>query len=408
MAAEQQRVCCPGEESASGLLLHDVPLTTGSGAILCDISTPFHRPFVTASMRRAVFQTLHGLSHPGIRASQKLLAETFAWHEQLKTVLRAVEDPGNWSDNLHLALVGIRTDLNSDLGCSAAELIFGTTLRLPGEMINLTCRGTDETPDNIVLCDQLQRLFQPPLSIEEAIDQLLRRSLRSDENPRQFADALLWLARDAYPSLSAADGDQVVLDHLKRCLWSQEVTYSMGIQPPGDLNEAIQRAFRMLTTDARRRDNHSRAESWKTTPNRRQQNDASWTRPSTFRTPYRPSPLNTEPRQFRGDRNIDTAAIKNEGCKVISPRPAAWNARILLDNEEIGQPGNGAALVTRELVHHKMGTRYRLKPLLELAHQEQRDGGFEGKNGRGKRQRALDWQLDAEKCWKSLKNKYLF
>ncbi|BHF85059.1 Beta-lactamase-like protein 2 [Sparganum proliferum] len=75
MAAEQQRVGRPGDESVSGLQLKDVPLTTGSGTILCDVSTLFHRPYVPASMRRAVFQTLHGLSHPGIRASQQLLAE---------------------------------------------------------------------------------------------------------------------------------------------------------------------------------------------------------------------------------------------------------------------------------------------------------------------------------------------
>ncbi|BHF72298.1 hypothetical protein SprV_0401536200 [Sparganum proliferum] len=293
MAAEQQRVGCPGDESVSGLLLKDVPLTIGSGTILCDVSTRFHRPFVPASMRQAVFQPLHGLSHPGIRASQKLLAERFVWpgmnkdvkawdrsclscqrnkvqrynksppgtfpspdarfshvhldvvgplppsngfthlltcvdrytrwaeviplpntqvetivkafasrwvamfgapstvttdrgaqfesalfqtllnflgctrirttayhpaangmverfHRQLKTALRAVEDPGNWSDNLPLALLGIRAALKSDLGCSAAELVFGTTLRLPGEMITATSRGADETPDNLV------------------------------------------------------------------------------------------------------------------------------------------------------------------------------------------------------------------------------------------------------------------
>nr|VZH91138.1 unnamed protein product [Spirometra erinaceieuropaei] len=79
MAAEQQRVGCSGDESVSGVLLKDIPLTTGPGTILCDVSTPFHRPFVPALMRRAVFQTMHGLSHPGIRASQKLLAERFVW-----------------------------------------------------------------------------------------------------------------------------------------------------------------------------------------------------------------------------------------------------------------------------------------------------------------------------------------
>ncbi|BHF61904.1 hypothetical protein SprV_0100488400 [Sparganum proliferum] len=69
---------------------------------------------------------------------------------QLKTALRAVGDPGNWSDNLPLAFLGIRAALKSDLGCSAAELVFGTTFRLLGEMITPTSRGADETPDNLV------------------------------------------------------------------------------------------------------------------------------------------------------------------------------------------------------------------------------------------------------------------
>nr|VZI15886.1 unnamed protein product [Spirometra erinaceieuropaei] len=265
MAAEQQRVGCSGVQSVSDLQLKDVPLTTGSGTILCDVWTPLHSPFVPASMRRAVFQTLHGLYHTGIQASQKLLAERFVWpgmnkddkawarsclrcqrnkvqrhnksppgtlpstdarfshvhldvvdhlppsdgytclltcvdrytrwaeaiplqnvqaetivkifvsrwvamfgvpstvttnrgaqfesallqtllnflgctrirttafhpgangmverfHRQLKTTLRAVEDPGNWSDNLPLALLGIRAALKSDLDCSADEI----------------------------------------------------------------------------------------------------------------------------------------------------------------------------------------------------------------------------------------------------------------------------------------------
>ncbi|BHF64118.1 hypothetical protein SprV_0200711700 [Sparganum proliferum] len=259
MAAEQRRVGCPGDESVDSLQLVDVPLTTGTGTILCDVSTPFHRPYVPASMRRAVFQTLHRLSHPGIRALQKLLAEspdarfnhvhldvvgplppsndythlltcvdrytrwpeaiplpnvqaetivkafvsrwvaifgapsmittdqgarfestlfqtllnflgctrirTTAYHpaangmverfhRQLKTALRAAEDPENWSDNVPVAL-------KSDLDCSAAELVFGTTLRLPGEMVTPTSRCAEETPENFV---HRLRQFMPSLS----------------------------------------------------------------------------------------------------------------------------------------------------------------------------------------------------------------------------------------------------
>nr|VZI27046.1 unnamed protein product [Spirometra erinaceieuropaei] len=305
MAAGQRRVGCPGDESVDSLQLVDVPLTTGSGKILCDVSTPFHRPYVPASIRRAVFQTLHGLSHPGDRASQKLLAERFVWpglnkdvkawtrsclccqrnkvqrhnkspsgtfpspdarfnhvhldvvgplppsngythlltcvdrytrwpeaiplrnvqaetivkaffsrwvaifgapsmittdrgaqfestlfqvllnflgctrirttayhpaandmverfHRQLKTALRAAEDPGNWSDNVPVALLGIRAALKSDLDCSAAELVFGTTLRLPGEMVTPTSRGAEETPENFVhRLRQLMRSLSP-------------------------------------------------------------------------------------------------------------------------------------------------------------------------------------------------------------------------------------------------------
>ncbi|VDL99576.1 unnamed protein product [Schistocephalus solidus] len=70
-------VSCPGDQSVSGLQLADVPLITGTGTILCDVLTPFHRSFMPTLMRQPVFHTLHGLSHPGIRISQNLLAERF-------------------------------------------------------------------------------------------------------------------------------------------------------------------------------------------------------------------------------------------------------------------------------------------------------------------------------------------
>nr|VZI03769.1 unnamed protein product [Spirometra erinaceieuropaei] len=63
------------------------------------------------------------------------------FHRQLRTALRAAEDPENWSDNVPVALLDIRAALKSDLDCSAAELAFGSTLRLPGEMVTPTSRG---------------------------------------------------------------------------------------------------------------------------------------------------------------------------------------------------------------------------------------------------------------------------
>ncbi|BHF58520.1 hypothetical protein SprV_0100147200 [Sparganum proliferum] len=293
MAAEQRRVGSLCDEDVSGLQLQELPLTTGNGTILCDVSTPSHRPFVPPSFRRKVFSSLHNLSHPGSRATDKLVSDRFVWpamhkdlkvwtracipcqrskiqrhnkapigtfpgpgarfshvhldivgplplsngcsylltcvdrftrwpeaiplpdvaaptvvkaflsrwvaifgapsiittdrgaqfeshlfqsllsflgctrirttayhpaangmverfHRQLKASLRAADDPENWTDHLPLVLLGIRSSLNSDLDCSAAELVFGATVRLLGQMILPTPRVAVEDPTNLL------------------------------------------------------------------------------------------------------------------------------------------------------------------------------------------------------------------------------------------------------------------
>ena len=44
-----------------------------------DVSTGTFRPYVPASHHKAVLDQLHGLSHPGVRASVRLLASSFFW-----------------------------------------------------------------------------------------------------------------------------------------------------------------------------------------------------------------------------------------------------------------------------------------------------------------------------------------
>ena len=46
---------------------------------MCDVSTSTPRPYVPASFRRTVFDSLHSLSHPGIRATQRLVTARFVW-----------------------------------------------------------------------------------------------------------------------------------------------------------------------------------------------------------------------------------------------------------------------------------------------------------------------------------------
>lgn len=56
------------------------------------------------------------------------------WHRQLKSSIMA-HDTEKWADILPSVLLGLRTTYKEDLGCSVAELVYGTTLRVPGELL---------------------------------------------------------------------------------------------------------------------------------------------------------------------------------------------------------------------------------------------------------------------------------
>ncbi|BHF66322.1 hypothetical protein SprV_0200933800 [Sparganum proliferum] len=129
MATEQRRFGSPCDKYVSGLELQDLPLTTDNDDILCDISTASHRPFVPPSLHRKVFSSLHNLSHPGNRATDKLFFDRFVWpgmHKDLTAWTRACiacqrskvqrhnkapigtfPDPGSRISHVHLDIVGL-------------------------------------------------------------------------------------------------------------------------------------------------------------------------------------------------------------------------------------------------------------------------------------------------------------
>ena len=47
--------------------------------IVCDVTTGAPRPFIPKQFRRKVFDSLYSLSHPGIRATQKLVTDRYVW-----------------------------------------------------------------------------------------------------------------------------------------------------------------------------------------------------------------------------------------------------------------------------------------------------------------------------------------
>ena len=67
------------QSSQSALRLEAVPLAMSETTILCDTSTGVARPLVPFSFRQAVFHSLHRLSHPGIRATQRLVTARYVW-----------------------------------------------------------------------------------------------------------------------------------------------------------------------------------------------------------------------------------------------------------------------------------------------------------------------------------------
>lgn len=54
-------------------------------------------------------------------------------------------DAAHWVDRLPLILLGLRSALREDLGCSVADLVYGQPLRLPGEFFECATTGTHQS-----------------------------------------------------------------------------------------------------------------------------------------------------------------------------------------------------------------------------------------------------------------------
>lgn len=68
----------------SSLNLSKIPIPGTDISLTCDTSTGRPRPFVTQNLRRRVFEKLHSLSHPGARATLRLVSERYVWPSMSK------------------------------------------------------------------------------------------------------------------------------------------------------------------------------------------------------------------------------------------------------------------------------------------------------------------------------------
>jgi hypothetical protein len=70
---------CPEMAAAKGSSLKLQLLHVGDSRLLCGVSAGRVRPLVPAALRRRIFDQLHGIAHPGVRATRRLIAARFVW-----------------------------------------------------------------------------------------------------------------------------------------------------------------------------------------------------------------------------------------------------------------------------------------------------------------------------------------
>ena len=85
MAAAQQQdpeikhlLACTGSQPCS-FCIEPIPRQSSTTTLLCDVTTGVPRPLVPSNFLQEVFCVLHSLSHPGIRATQRLIVACFVW-----------------------------------------------------------------------------------------------------------------------------------------------------------------------------------------------------------------------------------------------------------------------------------------------------------------------------------------
>lgn len=132
------------------------------------------------------------------------LVERF--HRQLKVAITCHGNE-NWTETLPLVLLGIRCAYKEDLQSSSAELVYGETLRLPGEIFSPSTNTTTDVTDFSARLRQHARAIQPqPASRHDKKSIFVFKELETATH--------VFLREDAYrrPLQPAYSGPHKVLD----------------------------------------------------------------------------------------------------------------------------------------------------------------------------------------------------
>jgi hypothetical protein len=125
MAASQQ-ACADTQAALSSRVLQLSKVQVRGRFLWCDTSTSVLRPLVPVSFRDRTFYGLHGIAHPGILATRRLLASRYVWNSMardawcrdcqgcmagkvvrhVKAPLQPIPVPGRQFSHVHVDLVG--------------------------------------------------------------------------------------------------------------------------------------------------------------------------------------------------------------------------------------------------------------------------------------------------------------
>ncbi|GFV46915.1 hypothetical protein TNCV_1270331 [Trichonephila clavipes] len=82
------------------------------------------------------------------------------FHIHLKSAIIAHEDAG-WTDILPIVLLGLRSAMKNDLKATSSQLVYGTTLRLPSDLISSKSLQTSVTPTYVSKLISIMRKLSP-------------------------------------------------------------------------------------------------------------------------------------------------------------------------------------------------------------------------------------------------------
>ena len=68
------------------------------------------------------------------------------FHRQLKASIKSYPNPSAWTEILPLVLLSICSTFKPDIDCTPAQLVYGTTLRLPGQFFTPNTTNADLDP----------------------------------------------------------------------------------------------------------------------------------------------------------------------------------------------------------------------------------------------------------------------